>query len=243
MADRSYKEWAANSSVNAASKPGVVFGLVIVAVGTLFLLGNFGLDLGMLWRYWPVVLVAIGVAKLVDSPDSAGRIGGAILLTVGLIFLGNALHLPFLEGIDLWRLWPIILIVVGISMLLKSEDHACGRKDWAAKLRDSVSTGYASGSGMVALFDHVRRKVTGDFAGAEVLALFAGYDLDLREATIAGDEAAVTANAIFGGIDIRVPQDWIVSLQSNGVFGGQDDRTKPPYPLPVNAKRLVIRGA
>ncbi|MFN7998657.1 MAG: DUF5668 domain-containing protein [Bryobacteraceae bacterium] len=243
MADRSYKEWAANPSVNVGSRPGVVAGLVIVAVGTLMLLGNFGLDLGMLWRYWPVVLVAIGLAKLVDSADSAGRTGGAILLTVGLIFLGNALHLPFLEGIDLWRFWPIILIIVGISMLLKSDEHACGSKNWTAKVRDSVSTGYAGGSGMVAVFDHARRKITGEFPGGEILSLFGAYDLDLREATMAGDEAVLTANAIFGGIDIRVPREWIVTLQSSGVFSGQDDRTRPPYPLAPNPKRLLVQGS
>lgn len=45
---------------------GVVAGLVLLAIGALFLLSNFGI-LGMqpLHTWWPLLLIILGVAKLI----------------------------------------------------------------------------------------------------------------------------------------------------------------------------------
>ena len=59
--------------------PGLIFGLAIIAIGVLFLLDNFGFPVGFVWHYWPVILIAIGLSKLVDSRDTPGRTGGAII--------------------------------------------------------------------------------------------------------------------------------------------------------------------
>ena len=89
----------------------LIFGLAIVAVGVLFLLDNFGVPVGNVWGYWPVILIAIGLAKIVDSRDTAGRSGGAIILLVGVVFMADKIHLPFLTDRNLWDLWPLALIV------------------------------------------------------------------------------------------------------------------------------------
>lgn len=40
-------------------------GIVLILIGVLFLLDNFGIDLwDNLWRFWPVILIAAGVAML-----------------------------------------------------------------------------------------------------------------------------------------------------------------------------------
>jgi hypothetical protein len=45
---------------------GVVAGLVILSVGVLFLLSNFGiLAIRPLQTWWPVLLIVIGVARLI----------------------------------------------------------------------------------------------------------------------------------------------------------------------------------
>ena len=46
---------------------GVTGGLILIAVGTIFLMNNLDLlQIHELWKYWPVILIAIGVAKLAD---------------------------------------------------------------------------------------------------------------------------------------------------------------------------------
>ena len=51
-------------------------------------------------------------------------------------------------------------------------------------------------------------------------------------------------NALFGGVDIRVPDTWRVVLKGMGVFGAFEDKTVPPKTDPnVKTPELVITGA
>jgi hypothetical protein len=98
MEDRNHRTWQPASDPDSGTiSASLIFGLAIVAVGVLFLLDNFGVPVGNVWGYWPVILIAIGLAKVVDSRDTAGRTGGAIILLVGLVFMADKIHLPFLR--------------------------------------------------------------------------------------------------------------------------------------------------
>jgi len=69
-----------------------------------------------------------------------------------------------------------------------------------------------------------------DFRSARLFAVFGGYEVDLSRAEMAGNEAYVEANAVFGGGEIRVPLNWKVVLQGMGVFGGYNDKTQHVQP-------------
>ena len=47
--------------------PRIVLGLVFIALGAVLTLGNLGYEVDGVLRFWPVVLVLIGLAKLSDS--------------------------------------------------------------------------------------------------------------------------------------------------------------------------------
>jgi phage shock protein C len=44
-----------------------------------------------------------------------GITGGVILIVIGLVFLAN-IYVPWL---NIWRLWPLILIVIGLSIVIR----------------------------------------------------------------------------------------------------------------------------
>jgi len=232
---------AATDPDSGAISPGLIFGFAIVAVGVLFLLDNFGVPVGFVWGYWPVILIAIGLAKVVDSRETSGRTGGAIIMLVGLVLIADRIHLPFLNNRNLWDLWPLALIAFGFMML------------WGAlegKGVMSVAGGPWSGPAtpgnihMFSIFGGSNRKVAGDFKGADLVAVFGGGGLDLRNATMSADEAVVSVNAIFGGFEIRAPETWLVEVHVAGIFGGHEDKTHQPDPrLVPNPKRLIVRGA
>jgi uncharacterized membrane protein len=46
---------------------------------------------------------------------SGGVLGGVILIVLGLIFLAN----QFIPGIDIGRLWPLILVAIGIGIIFR----------------------------------------------------------------------------------------------------------------------------
>jgi hypothetical protein len=54
------------------------------------------------------------------------------------------------------------------------------------------------------------------------LALFGGIELDLREATLEDNEVTIYANAVFGGVEITVPDGVQVRTHGAGIFGGFD---------------------
>src|SRR5258708_12949995 len=59
---------------------GLFFGAIVVAVGILLLLDNLGIfRFHDIWQYWPVLLVAFGVARLVDSPPLSRWIWALLL--------------------------------------------------------------------------------------------------------------------------------------------------------------------
>jgi hypothetical protein len=46
--------------------------------------------------------------------------------------------------------------------------------------------------------------------------------------------------AMWGGIEIRVPENWTVVGRVTPILGGFDDKTRPPQQ--ESTQRLVIRG-
>jgi predicted membrane protein len=77
------------------------------------------------------------------------------------------------------------------------------------------------------------------FRAADLVAIMGGCEIDLRKAAING-EAVIDVFAIWGGIEIRVPEDWTVVSQVTPLLGGVDDKTRPPQG--ATAHRLTLRG-
>ena len=75
------------------------------------------------------------------------------------------------------------------------------------------------------------------FEGAELTAVFGGIKCDLRNAVIDKD-CAIQVSAIFGGIDILVPDNVNVKVSSNSIFGGVSNKTA----VCQNAPTIYISG-
>jgi hypothetical protein len=97
--------------------------------------------------------------------------------------------------------------------------------------------------GEAAVFSGVDRHIaTLDFRSAQCTAVFGGCKIDLRDAQIQGREAVLNTYAIFGGVEIRVPEEWEVVNRGVTIFGGLDDHRRRPLPGP-DTKTLIVEGA
>ena len=65
-----------------------------------------------------------------------------------------------------------------------------------------------------------------------------GGKIDLREAQIQ-DEAVLDIFTLMGGLEIQVPDGWIVEPRFTPILGGYQDRTNR---VTVGTRRLVING-
>jgi hypothetical protein len=70
-----------------------------------------------------------------------------------------------------------------------------------------------------------------------------GYQVDLRKAVIARSPAVLHANAMFGGIEIRVPRSWRIILDGLPLLGGYTDETDHPEAASgVPVPELIVKG-
>jgi len=99
------------------------------------------------------------------------------------------------------------------------------------------------GKGEAAVFGGVDRHISvQDFHEAQCTAIFGGCKIDMRDAQIQGREAVLETYAIFGGVEIRVPDDWEVVNRNVTIFGGVSDHRRHS-PRGPDTKTLILDGA
>lgn len=192
--------------------------ILLILVGAAFFLNNIGwLRIYNVWEYWPIILIVVGVLKIQRAQTESGYITGGLEIAAGILFqLYNLGLLRVRAGV----LWPMALVAAGLVLLL--------RPRFAPALGAARPANSPNVANEVAVFAGVERLMTTrSFQGGELLAIFGGINLDLRNAEMLPGNGPVRleANAIFGGIEIRVPDHWRVTVTGTGVFGGYDDKT------------------
>jgi predicted membrane protein len=214
----------------------VVVGLLVVAMGVLFLLDNLSIIyLRHVIFFWPLAFIVSGLVALCSDGPRSGRVTGVVLIAVGMAMTLNRLGYVFIS----WRtVWPLMMIAVGGLILYRT----MGGRRFIHVNAAPVTKDHATADDVVEitaiLGGFERRMATPDFRGGEITAIVGGCALDLREASIMR-EAVIDVFAIWGGITIKVPPDWTVILHGTPVMGGFTEKTVRP---PDNSKRLVVNG-
>lgn len=211
--------------------PQLVLGAFLLLLGALFLLDNLDvLESERFLEYWPVILIAFGLAKAAQSRGTPGRGWGVLIALAGIALLADQLDLV---RFDIWEFWPLALVALGASMVWK----AIGAGRGAVVQGDPSEVLRA-----VAILSGLERTSTSQaFRGGELTAIAGGCKVDLRQASIPeGGEAVIETFTLAGGIELRVPEDWTVVPRVTPILGGFEDTTRPPKA--ESKKRLVVRG-
>jgi predicted membrane protein len=222
MSDPSLKQRTRNPT------HGALWGGIICVIGLALLLDHLGyVSFDRVWRYWPILLVVIG---LVNLTQSRSRGFALILISAGtLLQLGTLGILRF----NWSELWPLLIILVGGKMIWSSLQ--------AQKLRSGPTNSDSATMNATAVFGGIERSVSSnDFRGGSVSAFFGGVELDFVGADIQGDEAILEVNATFGGVEIRVPTTWTVENRGQAVFGGYSENTRTVDTADSGTRRKVL---
>jgi len=70
------------------------------------------------------------------------------------------------------------------------------------------------------------RSTSKSFRGGKVTTWFGGGVVDLRDAVLDPGGATLEVNALFGGGNLIVPEDWNVETRITGIGGAGDGRSK-----------------
>ncbi len=207
-----------------ALTPRLILGVSIMIAGLVLALDSLGLvDGSAVLRFWPLALVAIGVVKCSSRYQCAG---GVVWVAAGL-----ALLLVTLGQMPASRLWAVMLFFLGANIAWRALRPQ-------ARLAGADPTAHVD---MMALLGGAKTvSYAADFRGGQAVATLGGCELDLRHASIPeGGEAVIDAFALWGGVEIKVPEEWEVVNRGSAFLGGFENKTRP---LPGSRRRLVVTG-
>jgi predicted membrane protein len=203
--------------------PAVVNGAALIVVGGLLLLDQLNI---ISFDFWALIFGVFGVLRIVQAQDSSSRLWGFFLVAIGVAF--ELEHLHYFR-IDLSRTWPVFVIAAGLILI------------WRAYQPGTESGGILSPHlNVFAVLGGGEYRIRAqNFRGGELVAFMGGFDVDLREAEIEGDEAVITVNALMGGGVIRVPERWAVSMRVAAFMGGHSLKAREGAQL---TKTLIVKG-
>jgi hypothetical protein len=95
----------------------LVWGLVVIALGLAFLLDQMDVvEIRAIWHYWPLLLVALGLNRMIGYPTPKEFTSGLTTMLFGLLFFA------LFEGMFglTWRnFWPFAIIIGGLGMVIE----------------------------------------------------------------------------------------------------------------------------
>ncbi len=182
-----------------------ILGVIIIALGGIILLNNFGftqISIAYLWGLvWPTLFILAGINYLLGYRRLTGIIIGLVLIGLGAAILGRNLGLFTIDFSLLWKtVMATLFIIWGISLL--------------ANEKGSSKTN-------LAIMGAVEKKGSPwELKSSDYLALMGGIELDLRDAFVSEGEVELNLIAIMGGINIMLPPDISVEWSGTSFLGG-----------------------
>jgi len=186
-------------------------GGLFLFIGIGILLHQFEIwDFGYIARtWWPLILIIFGFVQLINRKNSSPVVSLMIIIIGGLFLLNQ------LTDINLTAfIWPLIFIFIGLAIIFSRRRHH--------KVFDSNHSieafSFFSGTNL--------RSQSQDFQGGEVMTVFGGAEIDLRDVIISEKGANFDLTSVFGGIELIVPENVHVEISGLPIFGGWEDKTR-----------------
>lgn len=245
----------------------VWLGLTLVFVGAAFLLEAFEIgDAEWVLRLWPTLVALLLLAHAFRPGRRPGLLWPVVIIVAGVLVQLHTLGWLHLRG---KIVWPLLLILAGLHLFRSSlkarpsPARSPGDGEPAPSTTAEPSPSFhcvpapAGATGAktdeaprdasvpleeLVFFSGRDRRLTGPgFRGGTVTAIFGGYNLDLRQAELPASTVELQATAVFGGVEIRVPESWNVQADGAALLGSIENKTRPPIEeaAPI---RLVVRG-
>ena len=196
----------------------ILWGIVFIVIGIIIGLNALNItDIDIFFRGWWTLLIIIPCLIGLFDNSSDGKTGNLIGVVIGvMLLLGTRGILDFTL---IWKMIiPVIFVAIGLSIIFNE-----GLK---SKISQKVREGTKNGlENITATFASQKvNKDAEDFKGANLDSVFGSISLDLRKANIE-KEAVIKASAIFGGIEIFVPQDVNIKVKATPIFGGVSNKS------------------
>ena len=212
----------------------IIWGIAIVALGVIFggnAIGLFNFDV-FFDGWWTLFIIVPSAISLITEKE---RLQSLAFLGAGIILL-LAAQKVFDWDVAWKAILALFLILIGLSIIFRSIFHSKNDKEVEKKVKDADDK---TMDAQTAVFSGSERVYNDEvFSGSNMVAIFGGAELDLRKAKFTKD-TVIKAFALFGGVEIKVPEDVNIKSKSGFIFGGiSDDRkgeSKGKYTIYIDA--------
>lgn len=234
----------------SGNSKGGIFGFLLILAGTLFLAFNRGWinpELRYVVFSWPIIFIVFAFFSFAKKE----YLGTLFWLILGAFFLLPriaTIYPDFLPGMDrdfAQNFWPVLLIIVGIGVILKISFRK--KPSFYHQNPEHLDANKIEGTDGI----YVRKVVFGGhediflepvFRGGKIETVFGGVELDLRRTSLPEGDTYLNIEAVFGGIKLYLPDDWVVVPKIDAILGGvENKRFSKNLPLD-NSRKLLING-
>ena len=229
----------------------IFFGIIVVVVGVLLLLMALDLvpidGIGELLLYIPSLFILWGLYLL--AVQKFKRAAGPIVM----IAIASIVQLVLLDILRWEYVWPIAIILVGVAIIAGGAGYHGRRrrrqeKRQRRKHRQAQAESRTSAEGdldiSVTMSEAQERNSSREFKGGDITCVMGSVKLDLTEAEIAEPPAHIHVDIVMGGLEILVPEHWIVRNDISRTMGEIEDHTESRKSAGTDdGATLILRGS
>ncbi|WP_045856389.1 LiaF transmembrane domain-containing protein [Teredinibacter purpureus] len=245
---------------NGKTTPRMLVGIGIIALALLMFFDNIGFTFfGLIISNWPIVLIIVGGSILLNTKKVKNKKptpAPFILIGLGVVFFLTQ-HQIF--NISMGAIiGPLILLMVGFYILRPTHnfntywkktfsDISNKTKDY--ELFDKIDDIHSDEDSDTKI-DIVSVLSGGYFStrsqnltDSSVICVMGGGDIDIREADTKQERIELDVLAFMGGIELKIPPHWQVTVKVLPFLGGISNKTTClADKLNMPKKHLVISG-
>ena len=211
----------------------IFFGILVVIVGALLLLMALDIvpidGIGELLLYIPSLFILWGLYLLIVNKFK--RAAGPIVM----IAVATIVQLVLLDILRWDYVWPIAIILVGVAIIAGGAGYHGRRKRRRERRRqrehryaqaESRTTAEGDLDISVTMSEAHERNRSQEFKGGDITCVMGTVKLDLTEAETAEPPAHIHVDIVMGGLEILVPDHWIVRNDITRTMGEVEDHTE-----------------
>lgn len=195
----------------------ILWGLIFIALGIIWGVNALGIaNINIFFEgWWTLFIIVPSLLEIIKKPKDTGNY---IFLLLGIVLLLAARDIISFSVI-LRLIFPVTFVLIGLSIMFKGNQNN--------KVGEKIQAIDTDGSELyIATFSESRVKLQADeFKNSKAEAVFGSVYMDISNCQITEDRV-IKATAIFGSVDVKVPQDVNVKVKSTGIFGETSNRTK-----------------
>jgi predicted membrane protein len=221
-----------------STKGRILSGILVVIVGAVLLLKQFGFAFPEWLFTWEMLIIVIGL--YIGIKHDFKHMGWLILVLIGCVLLiDDILPETHLEN----YIWPVVIIFIGIAMISTAGRRKERWRSWREHCKNnSNAENNENMLDAISIMGGVKKNIiTKDFKGGEITCVLGGAEINLSQADFNGS-VILEITQVFGGTLLIVPSNWEIQSENIAILGGIEDKRSMTEHTKPSSKILILKG-